>query len=67
MIQVSWLFLLVGLLSGCGREEVQTYEIPKQRRWFGNLLSSWRRLQRWGLRRMCRRVGKNFRVRECAW
>ena len=29
MIQVS-LFLLVGLLSGCGREEVQTYEIPKQ-------------------------------------
>lgn len=30
MIQVSWLLLLVGLLSGCGREEVQTYEIPKQ-------------------------------------
>lgn len=30
MIQVRWLFLLVGMLSGCGREEVQTYEIPKQ-------------------------------------
>ena len=30
MIQVSWFFLLVGLLSGCGREEVQTYETPKQ-------------------------------------
>ena len=29
MIQVS-LFLLVGLLSGCGLEEVQTYQIPKQ-------------------------------------
>ena len=67
MIQVSWLFLLVGLLSGCGREEVQTYEIPKQAPLVREPVELWRRLQHWGLRRMCRRVGKNFRVRVCAW